>query len=74
MTIIEINKGVYLNVENVFKFELHHSDETDEYFFRFCSKAGIEADSMHFNTLDLAREWISMRIIRAAGADEILGL
>lgn len=73
MTIIEINKGIFLNVENVFKFELMKTED-EKYYFRFHSDADLVADSMIFNTLDLAREWISMRIIRASGADEILGL
>lgn len=73
MTIIEINKGVYINVENVFKFELFHKED-GTYFFRFFSMSEKTADSRDFENLDLAKEWISMRIIRAAGADEILGL
>ena len=73
MTIIEINKGVYINVDNVFKFELNKKPE-DSYFFRFYSLSEQSADSRDFDNLDLAKEWISMRIIRAAGADEILGL
>ena len=72
MTIIEIKKGVYLNVDNVFKFELHQ--EENIYFFRFQSSGETYVDSREFETLDQAKEWISMRIIRAAGADEILGL
>ena len=73
MTIIEIKKGVYLNVDNVFKFELETNDE-GHYYFRFHSVSDNQADSRIFETLDLAKEWISMRIMRAAGADEILGL
>lgn len=73
MTIIEIDKGIYINVENVFKFELMQN--TDQlYYFRFFSVSKQIADSREFENLDLAKEWISMRIIRAAGADEILGL
>ncbi len=73
MTIIEIRKGVYLNIDNVFKFELKEN-ENGTFSFRFYSSAESYADSREFETLDLSREWISMRIIRAAGADEILGL
>ena len=73
MTIIEIKKGIYLNVENVFKFELLQKED-NSFFFRFYSHSEQYADSHDFANLDLAKEWISMRIIRAAGADEILGL
>jgi len=73
MTIIEINKGVYLNVENVYKFEFKTNEE-EKYFLRFYSADNITADSMLFDNINQIKEWISMRIIRAAGADEILGL
>ena len=73
MTIIEINKGVYLNVENVFKFEFR-INEDEKYYLRFYSANDIIADSMLFESINQIKEWISMRIIRAAGADEILGL
>jgi len=73
MTIIEINIGVYLNVENVFKFE-HLTNEDGKFFLRFFSTNNTTVDSKFFDSIDLLKEWISMRIIRAAGANEILGI
>lgn len=74
MTIIEIRNGLYLNFENVFKFEIRKNENDNRCFFRFFNDNETYADSQEFESMDFAREWISMRIIRAAGADEVLGL
>lgn len=74
MTIIEIRNGLYLNFENVFKFEIMKTGTDSRSFFRFFTDNDTYADSQEFESVDFAKEWISMRIIRAAGADEVLGL
>ena len=74
MTIIEIRDGCYVNLNNIFKFDLKKSESNGKVYFRFFYNDKSYSDSHEFDSIDKAKEWISLCVIRAAGADEILGL
>lgn len=74
MTLIEIDNNVFINLEKVFKFAIEQTETNDHYIIRFYDQQGNRAESKKFDSEDNARDWLSLRIIRAAGSNEILGL
>ncbi|MBN2460758.1 MAG: hypothetical protein JXB60_04045 [Candidatus Cloacimonetes bacterium] len=74
MTIIEIDKDLFVNVENVFKMEIHQLEGSDTCFIKFYHTDLSYAISKEFDNNELAKDWLTLRIIRAAGTNEILTL
>jgi len=74
MTLIEIDHGLVLNMDNVFKIELIKLDKVEKYFFRFHGSDDVHATSREFHSPQEAKDWVNLQIMRAAGANEIISL
>lgn len=74
MRIFEVDNGKFVNLDNVFKFELMNKKDTDKLFWRFISIADNMIDSKDFNDSFEAITWLNMTIARAEGAGEIITL
>ena len=73
MTIFEIKEGIFINLENICKFQIEKVDSGNS-IIKFFSDQDCNADSIEFSSDDEALDWLSLRIIRSAGANEILRL
>ncbi|MCK4312165.1 MAG: hypothetical protein KAW88_05465 [Candidatus Cloacimonetes bacterium] len=74
MVIFEIEKSKFVNMDNVFKFELVSMEDSDKIFWRFYAKEDIFCTSKEFDSPQEALTWLNMTIARAKGAEEIIGL
>ncbi len=74
MTLIEIDHGLVLNMDNVFKLDLIKLEKVEKHFFRFCSTNDVHATSREFDSPQEAKDWLNLQIMRAANANEIIGL
>ena len=74
MIIFEIEKGKFVNMDNVFKFELVSMEDSDKIFWRFYAKEDIFCTSREFDSQQEARDWLTMQVTRAQGAGGIIGL
>lgn len=73
MTIIEIEENRFINLNNIFKFDIIPV-ESNKCYIRFHNYEDSYANSMEFDSIKDAREWIKIRILRAANTNEILEL
>ena len=75
MRIIEIEKGVYVNIDNVFKTKLIHIEKSEKCYWKFySSNENNYAISREFDNFADAKEWLSMQSMRAAATGEIIDL
>jgi hypothetical protein len=73
MTIFEIKEGVFINLENICKFKIEKVNSGNS-IIKFYNDHNCIADSIEFSSENEALDWLSLRIIRSAGANEILRL
>ncbi|MCD4797051.1 MAG: hypothetical protein K8R49_07790 [Candidatus Cloacimonetes bacterium] len=74
MIIFEVDKGKFVNIDNVFKFEIVSMEDSDKVFWRFYANEDIFCTSREFGSSQEALTWLNMTIARAKGAEEIIGL
>ena len=75
MKIIEIDKGIFINIDKVFKIEMVRLEKSEKCYLKFFSGSeGNYAISKEFDDFDNAREWLSMQTIRAGATKEIIEL
>ena len=74
MIIFEIDNGKFINMNNVFKFELMNKKDGGKLFWRFVSNADETVDGKDFDDAFEAITWLNMTIARAEGAGEIITL
>ncbi len=74
MIIFEIDEGKFVNIDNVFKFEILSMEDSDKVFWRFHAKEDIFCTSREFDSPQEALTWLNMTIARAKGAEEIIGM
>ena len=74
MTIIEINNGIFVNLENVYKIEISRKDNSESCCLKFYPSSDSYAESKEFNSVAEVRDWLSLRVIRATGSNEILDI
>lgn len=74
MTLIEVDKRRFINMDNVFKFELIQLEKSDQCFYRFYGIDDSHMSSKEFESEATARDWMNLQIMRAAGSNEILEL
>ncbi|OQX71898.1 MAG: hypothetical protein B6D62_01045 [Candidatus Cloacimonas sp. 4484_275] len=66
MRIIEIERGIYINIDNVFKIELVRIEKSEKCYWKFYSAdENNYAISKEFDDVSEAREWLSMQSMRA---------
>jgi hypothetical protein len=71
MTIFEVREGVFINLDNICKFKIEKVSSGNYAIQFFHDKESI-AESIEFASETEAIDWLSLRIIRSAGANEIL--
>jgi len=75
MRIIEVEKGVYVNIDNVFKTELIHIEKSEKCYWKFYSSdENNYAISREFDDCADAKEWLSVQSMRASATKEIIDL
>lgn len=74
MKLFEVQKGVFINMDNVFKFELVKLENSDSVFWRFWSENDQSVNSKEFTDDFDALTWLNMTIARSEGADEVIML
>lgn len=75
MKIIEIDIGIFVNIDNVFKIELVKLEKGAGYYWKFFSESENNyAISKEFDDSDEAKEWLSMQTLRASATKEIIEL
>ena len=75
MRIIEIEKGIYINIDNVFKIELIRLEKSEKCYWKFYSTSEDNyAISKEFDDVEEAKEWLSMQSMRASATREIIDL
>ena len=72
MIIFEIDKGKFVNLDSVFKFELASMEDSQSVFWKFYSSYDETATSKEFLDQMDAVTWLNMTIARAEGAGEII--
>jgi hypothetical protein len=72
MRIFEIDKGKFINLDTVFKFELASMDDSNSIFWKFYSSYDETVTSKEFIDQMDAITWLNMTIARAEGAGEII--
>ncbi|MBC8384530.1 MAG: hypothetical protein H8E57_03310 [Candidatus Cloacimonetes bacterium] len=75
MKIIEIDIGIFVNIDNVFKIELVKLEKGAGYYWKFFSESENNyAISKEFNDAEESKEWLSMQTLRASATKEIIEL
>ncbi|MDO9577926.1 MAG: hypothetical protein Q7J16_08580 [Candidatus Cloacimonadales bacterium] len=74
MRIFEVDNGKFVNMDNVFKFELMNKKDNKMLFWRFLSNADNSVDGKEFGDSFEAITWLNMTLARAEGAGEIITL
>lgn len=74
MTLIEVDERRFVNMDNVFKFELILLEDSIRCFYRFYGIDDNHLSSREFENETAARDWMNLQIMRAAGSNEILEL
>lgn len=74
MTIIEVDKNLFVNMKQVFRIELIQVEKSDRCYIKFHSSGGEYAISREFPSDVAARDWLSLSVIRSSGSNEILAL
>jgi hypothetical protein len=69
-----IDEKKFVNLDNVFKMELINMEDSEEVFWRFYAKEDIFCTSQPFENESEAKEWLKMRVLRAKGSGDIIGL
>jgi hypothetical protein len=72
--IFEVDSGKFVNMDNVFKFELKNKKDSKKLFWRFLSNADNAVDGKEFDDPFEAITWLNMTLARAEGAGEIISL
>ena len=72
MRIFEIDKGKFVNLDSVFKFELASMEDSQSVFWKFYSSYDETVTSKEFLDQMDAVTWLNMTIARAEGAGEII--
>jgi len=74
MTIFEIDEGIFVNLDNVFKIHVERLSGSETCILKFYHTDNSYAISKEFDNLDRATDWFNLRVIRSAGSNEILTL
>ncbi len=74
MILFEVASGKFINMENVFKFELLTKKDSSKLFWRFYSQENDSVTSKEFNDAFEAITWLNMSMARADGAREVITL
>ena len=75
MKIIEIDKGIFVNIDNVFKIELVKLEKIVKCYLKFFNGSENNyAISKEFDDAEEAKEWLLMQTMRAAATKEIIEL
>lgn len=72
MTLIEVDDGIFINLENIFKFQIKNLGSSERCYIRFFRNDTSYANSKEFETNDSAKEWIFMKALQAGGTNEII--
>jgi hypothetical protein len=64
----------FVNLDNVFKMELINMEDSNEYYWRFFATDDTFCTSQPFENEAEAKEWLKMRVLRAKGSGDIIGL
>ena len=74
MTMIEVDKNLFVNMKQVFRIELIQIEKSDRCYIKFFSSNGEYTISREFPSDVAARDWLNLSIIRSSGSNEILEL
>ncbi|HPR18041.1 MAG TPA: hypothetical protein PLD62_07335 [Candidatus Cloacimonadota bacterium] len=74
MKIFEVDSGKFVNMDNVFKFELLTKKENKQLYWRFYSKEDSMIASREFTDVFDAMSWLNMTLARSEAANEIITL
>lgn len=74
MKLFEIDSGKFINMDNVFSFELVTRKENEKLFWLFYSAEGQKISSKDFDDVFEAITWLNMTIARSEGASEVITL
>ena len=74
MIMFSIDEKKFVNLDNVFKMELINLEDSNEYYWRFFATDDTFCSSQPFENESEAKEWLKMRVLRAKGSGDIIGL
>ena len=74
MYMFSIAERKFVNLDNVFKMELINMEDSNEYYWRFFATDDTFCTSQPFENESEAKEWLKMRVLRAKGSGDIIGL
>ncbi|MDP8201858.1 MAG: hypothetical protein P9M11_06910 [Candidatus Tenebribacter burtonii] len=74
MIIIEVKKNNFVNIENLFRMDILHSEDNNKVYWRFYANDESFCSSKEFSDVQEANIWLSMQIARAQGSNEIISL
>ena len=74
MIMFSIDEKKFVNLGNVFKMELINMEDSNEYYWRFFATDDTFCSSQPFENESEAKEWLKMRVLRAKGSGDIIGL
>ncbi|MCF7794181.1 MAG: hypothetical protein K9N09_01375 [Candidatus Cloacimonetes bacterium] len=74
MKLFEIDSGKFINMDNVFKFELFTKKENDKLIWKFYSVNDQSISSKEFADVFDAITWLNMTLARSEGANEVITL
>ncbi len=74
MIMFSIDEKKIVNLDNVFKMELINMEDSNEYYWRFFATDDTFCTSQPFENESEAKEWLKMRVLRAKGSGDIIGL
>jgi hypothetical protein len=74
MTIIEVDKGRFVNLNHVFRIDLIQVEKSDKFYVKFYSENGEYSISKEFHNEIAARDWLTLSVLRSSGTHEILEL
>ncbi len=74
MIMFSIDEKKFVNLGNVFKMELINMEDNEQYYWRFFATDDTFCTSQPFENESEAKEWLKMRVLRAKGSGDIIGL
>lgn len=74
MIIIEVKRGKFVNIDNVFRMDILSSEANKRVYWRFYSTEEAFCSSREFSDEQEAHSWLSMQIARAQGSNDIMRL
>ena len=74
MIIIEVQKNIFVNFDNVFRMDILHKENESEVYWRFYNNDESFCSSKEFSDELEAYSWLSTQIARAQGSNEIITL